>query len=130
MNIKIKYKETRYYMNTKNKIITLIIILSYLSLSNLLFAGNSDYISLNKIISFLNLNVDNDYILGKIILKKDNKSIILFNDSAYILIDNKQFFINDFIMIENGQIFIPVKLENIINNYFNRNINKSIENNY
>lgn len=95
-------------------ILILFIMFSYTSLNSL----DNGFVSINNIITTFELNVNYDSLVGRIELKKNIKSVILLLDSAYILIDNKEYFISGFIYIENGQIFIPEELENIINNYF------------
>ncbi len=114
-------------MSIKNKFLIIFILFLFLSTINLFGADNNGFISLKSVISLLNLEVYNDYVIGKTTLKKLNKSVVLLIDSPYILIEKKQYFINSYILIENGQIFISQELENLLNNYFtNKNYEKKI----
>ncbi len=104
-------------MKKNRKIIFILILFTILSF-NFLKAFENDFVTINNVISSNELSFNYDSVLGKIELKKNTKSIVLLMDSTYILIDNREYFTNNFIYIENGQVFITKELENIINNYF------------
>jgi len=99
-----------------NKKIILIIFFIFLVFN--ILSDTQDYYPLNKIIKELNLKYKYDSLKNIIYIYKDTKTISVINDSPYILIDSKKYFINGFVKMEQGQYLMPKKSINILFKYF------------
>ncbi len=106
-----------------DKINLKIIIVTFYCLINinLTFSSDNDFKPINKLITSLKLEIEYDYFNGQIKIFNNKNKIIFLLDSPYILFDTKKFYINNFIKSEQGQIYIPNELVNMINIYFKEN---------
>ncbi|HOJ64418.1 MAG TPA: N-acetylmuramoyl-L-alanine amidase [Spirochaetota bacterium] len=91
-------------------IIINIVIISYI------FSEN--YYSINNIISEFKLDVEYDNIRSLLYLKKNDKTALIVLNSNYIFINNKKYFIKDFVKSEIGEYLIPSSAINLIVKYF------------
>jgi len=83
-----------------------------------LFSNTGNYYSVNKIISFFKLDVKFDNIFDKLTLKKNEKEAILLLNSSFLYLGSNKILINDFIISEQGQYFIPIESAIKVVNYF------------
>lgn len=118
-----------------------VFILIYIFIYFNIFSEN--YYSINNIVSEFKLDVEYDNIRGFLFLKKSDKSALIVLNSNYIFLNNKKYFIKDFVKSEIGEYFIPSSAINLIVKYFGgddynfniynneiANINKSLDTNY
>jgi N-acetylmuramoyl-L-alanine amidase len=92
-------------------------IFFFLGISKL-FSIEPQFYSVNKIISYLNLDTEYDGTSGSLRIIKNDKSVTFYLNSSFILVGDKKKFINNFIKSEQGQFFIPTDTATYVLDYF------------
>ena len=98
----------------RNKFIFLIIFLFFCRIGWAL----DDYFSVNTIVSYSELSAEFNNRLNSLYIHKNNKSVLIMNGCNYILFNGNKHFIDDFVLVENGQMMIPVSTAVEILNFF------------
>ncbi|MBN2546806.1 MAG: N-acetylmuramoyl-L-alanine amidase [Spirochaetes bacterium] len=96
-------------------------LLIYFFTITALFSQSEKFLPLNHIIQTDNIDIEYYSDMGKIILKKNKKNVILLINSPYLIIENKNYFINDIVLFKNGTVYIPENLYLLIKKYLTSN---------
>ncbi|HPO49434.1 MAG TPA: N-acetylmuramoyl-L-alanine amidase [Spirochaetota bacterium] len=106
----------RYTLKRNN---ILLLFLFFLTIN--IFSNEDNYYPINKIISFFKLETDYDPIFDKLVLNKQNKKAVVARNFSFILLDENKIPIEDFVITEQGQFFIPIDAAIKTVNFFSLN---------
>lgn len=101
---------------SKIKLIFLFFVFSFYWL---LAIQSDTYISLTEVSLELDLDVKIDWDTGKVILKRKDKTANVLINSSYLILDEEVIFIYEFVVLKNGEIFLPIKSYEFLKKYFN-----------
>jgi N-acetylmuramoyl-L-alanine amidase len=82
------------------------------------FSDGTDTYPVNMIVSYFKLQTAYDNTASCLIIRKNERKVVIFLDSQYVLVGDKKIFINDFVVSDEGQYFLPTDIALLVMRYF------------